>query len=86
MFILDQSNKVLFNMLFYKIKKVGNQINIFNKQEELLGVLGEYEDQHITQTVLDEIINLIKYCHMNKIFCVYEFPAAEEIKKMVENG
>jgi len=86
MFILDQSNKVLFNMLFYKIKKVDNKINIFNKQDELLGVLGEYEDQKVTQTVLDEIINLVKYCHMNKIFCVYEFPAAEVIKKMVGSG
>ena len=86
MFIQDQSNKVLFNMLHYKIKKMDNRIGIFDKQENYIGVLAEYEDPFVTQSILNEIVYLMKCSNLNKRFCVYEFPSERDVEKMVKNN
>ncbi len=86
MFIQDQSNKILFNMLYYKIKKMDNRIGIFDEQEDYIGVLAEYEDPFVTQSILNEIIYLMKCSSLNKSFCVYEFPSERDMEKAIKDN
>lgn len=86
MFIEDQSGKVLFNMLHYKLKKIDNRIGIFDKKENYLGVICEFKDHHITQIIMDEMVANMKHAAINRIFFKYEIPSEQEISELIKHG
>ena len=85
MFIQDQEEKVIFNMKFYSLKRVGKKIKIFDNKDNYLGILAEYNSEEITKIIIEEIVELLKFCFENKMPCIYKFPAASEIEKVMEN-
>ncbi len=87
MFVQDQTGKVLFNMLHYKIKKIDTSLLLFDKTDKFLGILAEYKTPEFTTIIFEQIIKNIKHAHMNKIFCVYSTPSIEhDVKEQANNG
>jgi len=83
MFIQDQTGKVTFNMRFYLLKQIKNQIFIYDKQRNCLGIVAEYDNNEITKEILAEVIDIMKVSLHTRAYCTYRFPLMSEIAEVI---
>ncbi len=84
MFIEDQSEKVIFNIRFFKIRKDENQINVYEKSNSsLIGTLAEYKDSRTASIIMEEIISIMSLSSHNNVPFHYKFPSEESMKQVM---
>ena len=60
------------------------QIVIYNKLGEYIGVLCEYPNEEITEIITREIISTMKQYTISKIVGIYRFPPVEQMQNFIE--